>query len=107
MPFFVLSYIEKYSLGEISSFFKPEYAEIFPDLFSGEYSGSYIDSFLPDIPIHMMLESVVDEFSSNENYPFRVHLGENDLYDWTPQNTMYLFHGIIDQSLPPENSLLT
>jgi len=106
LPFFVLSYIEMYSLGEISDFFKPEYAEIFPDLFSGEYSGSYINSFLPDIPIHMMLESVVEEFSSNENYPFTIHLQENDLYDWTPQNKMYLFHAIADESVPPENSIV-
>ena len=107
LPFFVLSYIEMYNLGEISDFFKPEYAEIFPDLFSGEYSGSYIDSFLPDIPIHMMLESVVDEFSSDQNYPFRIHLGENDLYDWTPETTMYLFHGVIDESVPHQNSIVT
>ena len=106
LPFFVLSYIEMYNLGEISDFFKPEYAELFPDLFSGAYSGSYIDSFLPDIPIHMMIESVVDEFSSDENYPFRVYLGENDLYDWSPQNTMYLFHGIIDESVPHQNSIV-
>ena len=107
LPFFVLSYIDMYSLGEISDFFKPEYAEIFPDLFSGEYSGSYIDSFLPDIPINMMIESVVEEFSNDENYPFRVHLGENDLYDWNPQTTMYLFHGIVDESVPHENSIIT
>ena len=106
LPFFVLSYIEMYALGEVSDFFKTEYAEIFPDLFSGEYSGSYIDSFLPDIPIHMMLESVVDEFSSNGNYPFRVHLAENDLLNWSPQNPMYLFHGIIDESVPHENSIV-
>ena len=106
LPFFVLSYMDMYSLGDIGDFFKPEYAEIFPDLFTGEYSGGYIDDFLPDIPIHMMLDSVVEEFSNNENYPFRVHLEENDLYDWTPQNTMYLFHAIADESVPHENSIV-
>ena len=106
LPFFVLSYIEMYGLGNIEDFFLPEYANIFPDLFSGEYSGGHINGFLPDIPIHMMLPSVVEEFSNDENYPFRVHLEENDLYDWTPQNTMYIFHGIIDESVPHENSIV-
>ena len=106
LPFFVLTYINMYSLGELEDFFLPEYVEIFPDLFSGEYSGGYIDGFLPDIPIHMMLPSVVEEFSNDENYPFRIHLQENDLYDWTPQNTMYLFHGIADESVPHENSVV-
>ena len=106
LPFFVLSYIEMYALGEIADFFLPEYATIFPDLFSGEYSGGYIDSFLPDIPIHMMLPSVVEEFTNDETYPFRVHLEENDLYDWTPENTMYIFHGVADESVPHENSIV-
>ena len=95
-----------YALGDIEAFFLPEYAEIFPDLFSGEYSGGYIDGYLPDIPIHMMLPSVIEEFTNNTNYPFRVHLEENDLYDWTPQNTMYLFHAIADESVPHENSVV-
>ncbi len=106
LPFFVLSYIEMYSLGSIEDFFLPEYASIFPDLFSGEYSGGYIDGFLPDIPIHMMLPTVVEEFTNDDNYPFKVHLSENDLYDLTPQNTMYIFHGIADESVPHENSVV-
>ena len=106
LPFFVLSYIDMYALGDIEAFFLPEYAEIFPDLFSGEYSGGYIDGYLPDIPIHMMLPSVIEEFTNNTNYPFRVHLEENDLYDWTPLNTMYLFHAIADESVPHENSVV-
>ena len=106
LPYFVLSYIETYALGEISDFFLPEYAEIFPDLFSGEYSGGYINTFLPDIPIHMMLPSVVEEFSSDEDYPFRVHLEENDLWNWTPMSTMYLLHGVADERVPHENSII-
>ena len=106
LPYFVLSYIETYALGEISDFFLPEYAEIFPDLFSGEYSGGYINTFLPNIPIHMMLPSVVEEFSSNENYPFRIHLQENDLWNWTPMSTMYLLHGVADERVPHENSII-
>ena len=106
LPYFVLSYIETYALGEISDFFLPEYAEIFPDLFSGEYSGGYINTFLTDIPIHMMLPSVVEEFSTDENYPFRVHLEENALWNWTPMSTMYLLHGVADERVPHENSII-
>ena len=93
-------------MGMIDDFFKPEYSEIFPDLFTGEYSGSYINSFLPDIPIHMMLDDVVNEFSNNDDYIFRVYLEENDLWDWTPLSKMYLFHAIADESVPHENSVV-
>ncbi len=106
LPFFVLSYIEKYELGNLSDFFLEEYATIFPDLFSGEYSGGYINSFLPDIPIHVMKPEVIEEFSNNPSYPFRVALQENNLYDWVPQSPMYLFHGIIDERVPHENSVV-
>ena len=106
LPFFVLSYIDMYSLGSVDDFFLPEYADILPDLFNGEHSGGYINSFLPDIPITMMKEDVITEFSTNPNFPFRLALEENDLYDWVPQNTMYLFHGIIDESVPYENSVV-
>ena len=106
LPFFVLSYIDRYSLGELDDFFLPEYANILPELFSGEHSGGYINSFLPDVPIHIMKPEVISEFSSNINYPFRLTLGLNDLYDWTPQNIMYLFHGVIDERVPYENSVV-
>ena len=106
LPFFVLSYIERYSLGELEDFFLAEYANILPELFSGEHSGGYINSFLPDIPIHIMKPEVIAEFSDDANYPFRLTLGFNDLYDWTPQNVMYLFHGVVDERVPYENSVI-
>ena len=107
LPYFVLSYIEKYSMGEVEDFFLPEYAEILPELFNGDFSGGYINSFLPDIPIHMMKPDVVEEFSINENYIFRQHLEENDLWNWSPLNPMYLFHGMADESVPVENTIIT
>ena len=104
LPFFILSYIEKYNLGDIDDFFKPEYANILPDLFSGEYSGSYINDFLPDIPINMMLDDMVTDFTSNPNFPFKIHLAENDLTNWSPQSPMYLLHGEADERVPVENT---
>ena len=106
LPFFILAYIEKYSLDTLDVFFLSQYASILPDLFNGEHSGGYINSFLPDIPIHIMKPTVIDEFSTNMNYPFRLALEENDLYDWTPENEMYLFHGIIDERVPYQNSVV-
>ena len=106
LPFFILAYIEKYSLDTLDVFFLSQYASILPDLFNGEHSGGYINSFLPDIPIHIMKPTVIDEFSTNMNYPFRLALEENDLYDWTPENEMYLFHGVIDERVPYQNSVV-
>ena len=106
LPYFILTYIEKYELGEIEDFFKSEYASILPELFNGNHSGGYINSHLPSIPIQMMTDEMVNDFTNNLDFPFRLALQENDLYDWTPQSTMYLFHGIIDESVPYQNSVV-
>ena len=106
LPYFILTYIEKYELGEIEDFFKLEYANILPELFNGNHSGGYINSHLPSIPIQMMTDEMVNDFTNNPDFPFRLALQENDLYDWIPQSTMYLFHGIIDESVPYQNSVV-
>ena len=43
-------------------------------------------------------------FEEDETHPLRVALQENDLWDWTPQAPMYLFHGEGDELVPYENS---
>ena len=106
LPYVLLSYMEKYNLGTAEDFFTPEYAELLPGLFNGEYSGSYINTFLPDIPIYIMKGDVIYNFRTNPAFPFRLTLEENDLIDWTPQNKLYLFHGIGDEQIPYENSVV-
>ena len=93
-------------MGGLDDFFLPEYAEMFEYLFNGDYSGSYINNLLPNIPIHVMLPSVIEDFSYNLDHPLRINLAENDLWDWAPQNDMYLFHGEGDELVPYENSLI-
>ena len=75
-------------------------------MYSGQFSGSYINSFLPDIPIYLLKGEVIYEFRTNENFPFRLTLEENDLLDWIPQSKLYLFHGIGDEQIPYENSVV-
>ena len=106
LPYTLISYITYYEMGGLDDFFLPEYAEMFEYLFNGDYSGSYINNLLPDIPIHVMLSSVIEDFSYNLDHPLRINLAENDLWDWTPQNDMYLFHGEGDELVPYENSLI-
>ena len=106
LPYVILSYMERYDLGTVQDFFKPEYAEILPELFNGDYSGGYINSFMPDIPIYILRADIIYEFRTNLNFPFRLTLAENDLLDWIPRSKLYLFHGIADEQIPYENSVV-
>tara|TARA_B100001175_G_C19146094_1_gene466012 strand:- start:145 stop:633 length:489 start_codon:yes stop_codon:yes gene_type:complete len=53
-----------------------------------------------------MKGDVIYNFRTNPAFPFRLTLEENDLIDWTPQNKLYLFHGIGDEQIPYENSVV-
>ena len=48
----------------------------------------------------------IQDFEENENHPLRLALQENNLYDWTPQSTMHIIHGLADELVPFENSQL-
>jgi hypothetical protein len=106
LPYVLVPYINYYQLGTLSEYFLPEYAEMFEYLFNGEYSGSYINSIMPNIPIQVLLPSVIEDFSNNQYHPLRLKLFENNLWDWSPNADIHLFHGLGDELIPYENSQL-
>ena len=106
LPYVLVPYINYYELGSLSEYFLPDYAEMFEYLFNGEYSGSYINSIMPEIPIEVLLPSVIEDFTNDTSHPLRLKLFENNLWDWSPNADMYLFHGLGDELIPHENSEL-
>ncbi len=103
-PYILLSYLEAYNIGEPSEFLLPEYADLLPQLFNGNYSGGYINNQLPSIVLDIMIPEVIEEFQTDPNHPLFEALSENDLWDWSPQTLTYLFHGEGDELVPVENS---
>ena len=106
LPYVLVPYINYYELGALSEYFLSDYAEMFEYLFNGEYSGSYINSIMPEIPIEVLLPSVIEDFTNDTFHPLRLKLFENNLWDWSPNADMYLFHGLGDELIPHENSEL-
>ena len=104
LPYVLVPYIDYYNMGTLEEYFLPEYASMFEYLFNGNYSASEINSYLPDIPITIMLPEVIEEFTNDLNHPLRLHLEENDLWDWNPENDMHIYHGMGDELIPYENS---
>jgi len=104
LPYVLVPYITYYEMGLLNEYFLPEYAEMFEYLFNGNYSGSYINSLMPDIPIEVLRPELISDFSNNLNHPLRLNLSENNLWDWTPQADMHMYHGMGDELIPYENS---
>ena len=107
-PYVLFSYADSYqnTIGPAESYLLPEYASTLPDLFDGLHSADEINDIMPDIPITIMIPDSITTFEENENHPLRLALQENDLYDWTPQSTMNIIHGLADELVPFENSQL-
>ena len=61
---------------------------------------------MPSIPMSIMIPDSIDSFQYNTNHPLMQALISNDLWNWTPEATMYIFHGIGDELVPYENSTM-
>jgi len=61
---------------------------------------------MPTIPIEIMISEEIESFENDYNHPLKVALRDNDILDWLPQAPIYIFHGISDELVPYENSLL-
>ncbi|NQU68864.1 MAG: hypothetical protein HQ510_13050 [Candidatus Marinimicrobia bacterium] len=106
VAYIMLAYIQYYEDGNFQDYFTNYYTSLLPGLFDGTHPGWQINSYLPSIPINILQPSVIDEFSQNDQHPLRLALQNNDLYDWTPQASVYLIHGMGDEVVPYENSQL-
>lgn len=107
LPFLMLGYNAVYNLYPgPADFLAAPYASTIPPLFDGSYSTGDINAALPNVPKQILRPEVLQAFQTDPNHPFRVRLRENDLYDWTPQTPMRLYHCLADELVPYVNSQL-
>ena len=103
-PYMLFAYLDSYpSIGTADEYLLPEYIFL-EDMFDGYHSSGEINAAMPSIPITIMKPEKIQIFEEDENHPLRITLQENDLWNWTPQARMYLFHGEGDELVPYENS---
>ena len=55
-------------------------------------------------PIQIFQDEYYEEYLSNDNHPFKIALADNDVYNFTPQSNMMLFHCSGDDNVAYENS---
>jgi pimeloyl-ACP methyl ester carboxylesterase len=108
LAFASFQYIYGNLYSDHSQYYDSPYDSIFA---SWESTGIYYPNNayypLPANYYAFMQDSVVDNFMSNINHPFRRALRDNDLDNWDPQKPVRMLYGGKDLIVPPSNATVT
>ena len=106
VPYVLTSHIWYYQGldTDLNEYFEPYWAENLPILYDGTHSGGEINGLLPDNVLDILKDSVLTDFTINEQQFLRQTLEMNTFLDWVPQSPTYLLHGIGDDQVPYANS---
>ena len=108
VPYVLTSHVWYYQgiNTDLNIYFEPYWAETLPNLYNGTYSGSQINNMLPDNVLDILIDSVLTDFTINDDHFLRQTLSQNTLLDWVPNSPTYLYHGLADDQVPHENSVV-
>ncbi len=110
LPYVVFGFRSVYPelMEDPKRFFKPEYAEILPELLNGEYNSRYINLHIPTVPNQMMRPEALKLFRDDVHstvFPFRMRLRESNTYlGWVPKAPMKLLYCKGDRSVSWRNA---
>jgi len=106
VPYVLTSHLWYYQGLDVdfAEYFEPFWADTLPSLFDGTHSGSEINELMPENPLDILLDGVLEEFENDEDHFFRQSLEENTLLDWVPESPTYFYHGMGDDIVPYENA---
>ncbi|MBX2980398.1 MAG: T9SS type A sorting domain-containing protein [Flavobacteriales bacterium] len=108
LPYVIFSfgYVYPGIYNDISEVFKEPWATILPPLFQGNNGSGAVDAVMPAAPSQILVDSVLEAFSSDPEHYFRVALRDNDLYDWRPDAPVRMMYCESDSHVFYENSLV-
>lgn len=86
---------------------QPPYHTTLPPLLAGNSSGSQINAAMPANPVDILKPELLAAFQTNSNHILRQALRDNDLYAWTPQRPMRMYHCAGDADVIIANSQVT
>ncbi|ELR68084.1 hypothetical protein C900_01163 [Fulvivirga imtechensis AK7] len=109
IAYVALSYKTTYGWGQpLSDFFQEPYATDIPDYFDGSLSGSQINNHLPEKVVDFIEPEFLATIDTNPKYTDIVNaFYENSLTGWVPENTMFMYHGTADVTVPYQNTIDT
>ncbi|MBE2247479.1 MAG: hypothetical protein IAE67_09495 [Candidatus Competibacteraceae bacterium] len=108
LPYLLNSYHEVYDLlpGDIYQIYKFPYDTVIRHFYNGQYEMGEINPYLPAVPIEMIKEEFVTEFTTNPDFPFFEAIRQNNLYDWKPESPMQLCFCKGDEQVTYKNAIV-
>ncbi|MCP4681084.1 MAG: alpha/beta fold hydrolase [Desulfobacterales bacterium] len=104
-PYTLLAGANVYGLGdEYGDLLASPYDTTILPLFDGQHSGSEINAALSTVPRDMLSDDLLEVYGVDEYAPINLALRDNDLYRWTPETKMNLYHCTADNQVPFANS---
>lgn len=89
----------------LTELFVPPYDATLPPLLDGLHDSSEINQAMSGLPLLSLIKpEFLNALKSDPAHPFRIALQENDVYDWTPQAPVRLYHCGADEDVAFANS---
>lgn len=106
LPYVLFSYkyVYPWLYDDVHEILVEPYATLLPPLFLGNNGSGVVDDVMPVVPNDILVETMLQEFITDPEHPFREALRENDLYDWTPAARVRMFYCDADDHVFYQNS---
>ncbi len=102
--FLIYAYDNYYNLNILNSVVNPPYADAIREYFNEKANGNIIPLDLPKERDLLFQQNFLLSYFSNQSTPLKEKLILNNLYDWTPQMPLRLYHCKGDEVVPVVNS---
>jgi hypothetical protein len=107
LPYLLVGFQESYQLYEnLNAVLSSPYDVSILPLFDGNHSMGEVNKAMPKIPKDVFKPEIVEEYLSNENFPFKVALRENSTHRWVPKVPMMLCYCEGDEQVNYMNSVV-
>lgn len=94
LPYLILSYQYAYNIwkGDVYEVFKEPYKSMIKEMFAQPRQVDYgrMDEILPKVPKDMVVDTLIDLFKNDPNFPFTCKLRDNCLWNWVPKAPLQL-----------------
>jgi hypothetical protein len=107
LPYILQGFNEVYNIvPDINKIYKAPYDSLIPIFLDGSHRLRSLDEVLPKVPKDMILDSIVEIYKNDLNFPMHKALKDNSLCYWKPENPIQLCYCSADEQVTYKNAFV-